>query len=382
MTENNVSETNQNRTLGYEPEELLGFRIGVTSDRRSKDLIEAFERRGASVLHAPTLRMANLQTDEPLIEETKTVIEQAPDLLLATTSHGIRRWLEVADSAGLGVRLLDTLEHTKILVRGPKARGAIISAGLSDAGMSPDETTASLVELVISQYKTPMKVAIQFHGYPEAAQINRLRQAGHTVHTVAPYRWLEQDHSDERVARMIEAICNRQLDCVTFLSAPGVDALLNAAEASGKLTEMLLAFETDVHCAAVGPVTAAPLRALGLNPIQPERYRMGALVRLVCEYLTTAGVEQLQTAHGKIELRGSLVVVAGRQVKLSPAAMTLFRALVRARGAVVSRRALTMTLPHGSDEHAMEVALSRLRRSLGDPGIVTTVFKRGYRINV
>ena len=382
MLVENVSEQNQNRTLGYNPEELLGFRIGVTSDRRSKDLIEAFERRGASVLHAPTLRMANLQTDEPLIEETKTVIEQAPDLLLATTSHGIRRWLEVADSAGLGVRLLDTLEHTKILVRGPKARGAIISAGLSDAGMSPDETTASLVELVINQYKTPMKVAIQFHGYPEAAQINRLRQAGHTVHTVAPYRWLEQDHSDERVARMIEAICSRQLDCVTFLSAPGVDALLNAAEASGKLTEMLLAFETDVHCATVGPVTAAPLRALGLNPIQPERYRMGALVRLVCEYLTTAGVEQLQTAHGKIELRGSLAVVAGRQVKLSPAAMTLFRALVRARGAVVSRRALTMTLPHGSDEHAMEVALSRLRRSLGDPGIVTTVFKRGYRMNV
>ena len=32
---------------------LDGFRIGVTSHRRSRDLIEALERRGASVLHAP-----------------------------------------------------------------------------------------------------------------------------------------------------------------------------------------------------------------------------------------------------------------------------------------------------------------------------------------
>ena len=206
MTENNVSETNQNRTLGYDPEELLGFRIGVTSDRRSKDLIEAFERRGATVLHAPTLRMANLQTDEPLIEETRNIIEQKPNLLLATTSHGIRRWLEVADSAGIGIELLETLQQTEILVRGPKARGAIISAGLSDNGMSPDETTASLVTLVLETYKKPMTVAIQFHGYPEATQISRLREAGHTVHTISPYQWLEQDNSDERVARMIEAM--------------------------------------------------------------------------------------------------------------------------------------------------------------------------------
>ena len=30
---------------------LEGFRIGVTSHRRSQDLIEALERRGAEVLH-------------------------------------------------------------------------------------------------------------------------------------------------------------------------------------------------------------------------------------------------------------------------------------------------------------------------------------------
>jgi len=51
-------------------------------------------------------------------------------------------------------------------------------------------------------------------------------------------------------------------------------------------------------------------------------------------------------------------------------------------GAVLSRSELSSTLPGIPDDHAMEVALSRLRQSLVVPGIVATVFKRGYRIAV
>ena len=86
--------------IGFEPEQLAGFRIGVTSDRRSADLIAAFERRGAEVLHAPTLRIVPAQEDARLIEDTKTVIDTRPDVLLATTAYGMRGWFEAADAAG------------------------------------------------------------------------------------------------------------------------------------------------------------------------------------------------------------------------------------------------------------------------------------------
>ncbi|MER6900237.1 uroporphyrinogen-III synthase, partial [Amycolatopsis sp. NPDC000740] len=36
-----------------------------------------------------------------------------------------------------------------------------------------------------------------------------------------------------------------------------------------------------VVCACVGPVTAAPLEAAGIRTLQPERQRLGALVKLV-----------------------------------------------------------------------------------------------------
>jgi uroporphyrinogen-III synthase len=74
------------------------------------------------------------------------------------------------------------------------------------------------------------------------------------------------------------------------------------------------------------------------------------------------------------------VEVEGRSVLLAPHALALFRALV-ASETVVSRSDLAASLSGGGDEHALEVAMSRLRRSLGVPGLITTVVKRGYRLN-
>jgi uroporphyrinogen-III synthase len=367
---------------GFRPDQLEGFRIGVTSDRRSEDLIDALERRGATVLHAPTLRIAHSEHDEPLIEDTRALIDAAPDVLLATTSYGIRRWFEVADSAGLGQELTDALAGTDILVRGPKARGAIRAAGLDDVGMSDEETTASLVDKALAEYPGATAVAVQLHGQTDERQLSRLREAGVRVLTVAPYRWVSPDAADERVARLLDAIVARQLDAVTFTSAPAVHALFGAAEALGRIEPLLDAMRTDVLSAAVGPVTAAPLEAAGIQPIQPQRYRMGALIRLVCEYLEQNRVLRVETRHGEVALRGACVDVAGRRIALSPAAESLMRALVAANGGVVSRAELAALLPGTVDDHAMEVTLSRLRQTLGVPGLVQTVVKRGYRLDV
>ena len=367
---------------GFRPDQLEGFRIGVTSDRRAEDLIDALERRGATVLHAPTLRIAHSDDDDQLIVDTRAIVEHSPDVLLATTSYGIRRWFEVADAAGLGEALVATLASTAILVRGPKARGGIRAAGLNDVGMSDEETTASLVSRALAQFPSGRTVAVQLHGYTDEGQLARLRDAGHRVLTVAPYRWLAPDENDERVHRLVDAIVTRQLDAVTFTSAPAVDALFGAAQFLGCYDELIDAFRNGVLAAAVGPVTAAPLHQAGIEPIQPERFRMGALIRLVCEHLETHRIRSLETRHGRVSLRGSVVEVADVRTPLPPAALALFRALLAAEGAVVSRADLAACLPGSVDDHALEVALSRLRSSLGARGLVQTVIKRGYRIDV
>lgn len=118
----------------FRRDQLEGFRIGVTSERRAADLIDALERRGAQVLHAPTLRMEPASNDERVIADTEAIIDARPDVVLVTTAFGVRRWLEVADAAGLGERLLATLAASAILVRGPKARAASGPPGWTTPG--------------------------------------------------------------------------------------------------------------------------------------------------------------------------------------------------------------------------------------------------------
>jgi uroporphyrinogen-III synthase len=365
----------------FHVDQLDGFRIGVTSDRRSEDLIGAFERRGAQVLHAPTLRIAHAEQDDPIIDDTRALILQRPDVLLATTGYGVRRWFEVADAAGLGDALIESLSSARILVRGPKARGGIRAAGLTDLGMSEVETTASLVTRALAETEPGKTIAIQLHGWTDEDQLDRIRQ-NHRLLTVAPYRWTRVDGSNERVLRLIEATCARQLDAVTFTSAPSVDALLIAAEGLGMLEQLIDALRSDVVAAVVGPVTAAPLLAYGMTPIQPERFRMGALIRLVCEYLETTRVLRVATLHGEVVLRGQVAEIAGTRILLAPTSRLILRRLLSAPGTVMSRAELAQALPGIQDDHAMEVAVSRLRQSLGAPGLVATVVKRGYRLDV
>ena len=68
---------------------------------------------------------------------------------------------------------------------------------------------------------------------------------------------------------------------------------------------------------------------------------------------------------------------------VSPAGMATIRALAHRPGAVVSRSDLLGALPgSGTDTHAVETAVLRLRTALDDKNIVSTVVKRGYRLAV
>ena len=277
---------------GVRADQLAGRRIGVTSDRRSSDLIDAFARRGAQVLHAPTLRITHAQEDSPLVGDTRALIAARPDLLLVITGYGMRRWFEVAAAADLDAELRGALAGADILVRGPKARGGVRAVGLDDVGMSVEETTSSLVDKVLAEYPPGLRVGVQVHGYTDEDQLDRLRAVHPQVMVVAPYRWTAIDDTDERVQRLVAAISAQELDAVTFTSAPAVDALLAAAEGLGVYAQVVAAFQAGVLAAAVGPVTAAPLLAAGVEPIQPERFRMGALIRLVCEHLDSVAPGQ------------------------------------------------------------------------------------------
>jgi uroporphyrinogen-III synthase len=219
-------------------------------------------------------------------------------------------------------------------------------------------------------------VAIQLHGESQPEYAEALESAGARVVEVPVYRWAPPT-DPAPLHRLVDLITARLVDAVTFTSAPAVGALLRAAGASGDA--VLDALRSDVLAACVGPVTAAPLRRHGVPVAAPSRARLGALVRTIVDELPRRALS-LEAAGHALTLRGHAAIVDGELRQLAPAPMAVLRALAATPGRVLSRATLLRTLPRGADEHAVEMAVARLRAGLGKAGIVETVVKRGYRL--
>jgi len=272
---------------------LAGVRVGVTADRRADDQIDLLHRRGATTRHAATMRIVPLADDEALAQTTRALVDAPPAVVVATTGQGFRGWLEVADEWGLGEGLRAVLGDATLLARGPKARGAIRGSGLREA-WSADATESSpeILEHLLAGGAGPLagtRVAVQLHGDPMTSFLAALRDAGADVVEVHVYRW-EPPPDLPAVDALIGAIVDRELDTVTFTSAPAVEGLLHRAEVLGRTEELLAALRpgpdgTGVLACAVGPVTAAPLDARDVPSIAPDRFRLGAMVRRLEEHV-------------------------------------------------------------------------------------------------
>ncbi|MER7479413.1 uroporphyrinogen-III synthase [Streptomyces sp. NPDC126510] len=358
---------------------LAGFTVGVTAARRADELGVLLQRRGAAVLHAPALRIVPLADDSELLAATKDIIEQVPDIVVATTAIGFRGWVEAADGWGLGEELLSRLGGVRILARGPKVKGAVRAAGLTEEWSPSSESMAEVLDRLLEEGVEGLRIAIQLHGEPLPGFVEALREGGAEVVGVPVYRWMPPEDITP-VDRMLDATVARALDAVTFTSAPAAASLLSRAKDRGLLDEVLAALSHDVLPACVGPVTAVPLQSHGIDTIQPERFRLGPLVQLLCQELP-ARARSLPVAGHRMEIRGHAVVVDGDLKPVPPAGMALLRALSRRPGWVVARADLLRALPgSGRDEHAVETAMARLRTALGTPKLIQTVVKRGYRL--
>ncbi|MER5833572.1 uroporphyrinogen-III synthase [Streptomyces sp. NPDC002130] len=358
---------------------LAGFTVGVTAARRADELGVLLQRRGAAVLHAPALRIVPLADDSELLAATKDIIEQVPDIVVATTAIGFRGWVEAADGWGLGEELLSRLGGVRIMARGPKVKGAVRAAGLTEEWSPSSESMAEVLDRLLEEGVEGLRIAIQLHGEPLPGFVEALREGGAEVVGVPVYRWMPPEDITP-VDRLLDATVARALDAVTFTSAPAAASLLSRAKDRGLLDEVLAALSHDVLPACVGPVTALPLQSRGIDTIQPERFRLGPLVQLLCQELP-GRARSLPVAGHRVEIRGHAVVVDGALKPVPPAGMALLRALSRRPGWVVARADLLRALPgSGRDEHAVETAMARLRTALGTPKLIQTVVKRGYRL--
>ena len=357
---------------------LAGTRILVTAQRRSDELAAALSRRGADVVVAPALGVVpDIDVDE-LLRRTREILTTPVDVVVVTTGIGFRGWMDTAEEAGLYDDLVVNLEQSRLVARGPKARGALQAAGLQADWVAESETSAEIVEFLLAEGVDGLRIAIQHHGAGDPHLEAVLSAGGATIVPLEVYRW-GPPNDPTAVSETALQVAAASFDAVMFTSAPAAIAWIAELESQG-ITEVVrsLVLQGRLLIAAVGPVTADPLVNAGLRPVHPDRSRMGALVRLV---ILTLGDEahSVVTPSGVLHVRASAATLDHHLLPLSPNGLAILRQLALHPGEVVSRDKLLDALPGDSaDPHTAEVAVARLREALGPHPLVKTVIKRGY----
>lgn len=362
---------------------LQGFVVGITADRRWTEQAELLQRRGASVMHGPTIKTEYLDNDDALRAATESVLDRRPDYLVATTGIGVRAWFEAAQVWGLADRLVDALAATRVIARGPKAAAAAHTAGLPLWEQAAGERLDDVLARLQAEPLAGRTVAFQHYGERNGDAVDTLVDQGAAVIEVPIYRWQRPD-DDGPPLRLVDAVCDGRVDAVTFTSAPAVHNLLALARDHGRDAALVDAFNArGVVAACIGPVCASGARQAGIaEPVAPELGRLGLLVRALTDALQPRR-QQLVMAGRLVVVQGRALAVDGRAVDVPDRERAVLETLLRRRGAVVARTVL-LGSPAGDEAgvHALEATIGRLRRRLGPAGrAIRTVRGRGYLLD-
>jgi uroporphyrinogen-III synthase len=365
-----------------ETQPLDGFLVGVTADRRAEEQCEMLRRRGARVLHGASVHTVPLAPDDGIRPATEALLVDPPEVLVANTGIGIRSWFVAAESWGLGEALHGALAGARIVARGPKAAGAILTAGLDVEWRAPSEMLAEVVDQVVATAPPGTHVAVQLDGNTEQRQLDRLRAAGMTVTPVRVYEWTRPTEPDG-ATKLLAAVCDGQVDAVTFTSAAAVDNFFALADEQDRGAAVRDALNGSVIAMCVGPVCAQAAARHGVGGRHPERPRLGAMVHELTSLLSDRR-RSLRLAGRDVVVQGAAVTIDGERAVLTDRERAVLEVLVQRGGGVVTRAELLRAVwGNQADEHAMEMTITRLRRRLGAAGTaVRTVVRRGYRLEL
>ena len=234
---------------------LDGCVVGITADRRWAEQADLLRRRGAQVLHGPSIATAFLSDDERLKAVTVELIERPPRYLAATTGIGMRAWFEAAGGWGLAGALSGALSQTLVVARGPKSAAAVQAVGLEVWRSATSEQMDEVVGLLLAEPLAGARVAVQLYGMPAPGPVAALSESGAEVIEVAVYQWRTPDDPGPAIA-LAEAAIDGRLCAVTFTAAPAVTNLFALAATRNLDQQLLDAFNQDrVIAACVGPVS-------------------------------------------------------------------------------------------------------------------------------
>ena len=266
---------------------MEGRTVGITADRRWQEQADLFRKRGATVVHAPTMRTVDLTADPTLRAVTTRLAESPPAVLVVTTGAGFRSWMEAADAWALRDALGGAFAgaSTTVVCRGAKGVSAVRANGLEVAWRATSESMEEVVAHVRATVDPEAAVAMQLFDPDDHWATSALRSSHPSLVEVPVYRWLLPDDLAP-VERLVDDVIAGSVDAVTFTSQPAARNLFAlAGESAGALRAAFLDGRSLAVC--VGPVCAEALVECGVtNSVWPDPPRLVPMVKLAEQCLS------------------------------------------------------------------------------------------------
>jgi uroporphyrinogen-III synthase len=358
---------------------LSGYAVAVASERRRHDLARMLEHAGARVVSVQALRLFSPADEQSLYRATIEVLAAPIDELVVTSAFGFRAWVRAAQRFNLAEDLHWALSRALLLATNVRAADALREAGHREIWSTPDGGPERLFRYLLTRRPPQRRTVVQSDSPGQAEVCLALRRRGADVVEVPTYQCQPPAHAG-LLRHLANQIIARQVDALVVTSALAAQHLLAQAATDGQQGDLIATLRT-FPVFAPGPLSAEPLRHAGVVVQTAPVPYLENLVSLVARRVPQDAV--LLSANGAaLELRGRAVVVDGALIQVQPGPLAVLRALAVRPGEVLSCAEIREATPSwdGVDDHAVEMAVSRLRRSLEDPRMIQTVMRRGYRL--
>ena len=365
---------------------LAGFTVAVATDRRRHELASWLESEGARTIGVRAIH--TVPQPDPLVlpGAVRECIAEPVHEVIVSSAFGLRAWLDAARQIGCLEELVDRFGEARLLARDARAADELRGLGLTQIWSTATATTEDLFRYLIAQPMTGRRVVAHIEVDAHRELSHALRAVGAVVVEIPTTRAAAPTHTDV-LRRLGDLVVRRQVDAVALTGAVATQNLLDQASADGSLDEVLNALVEDVAAICLGPLTAAPLVERGVPALTTTGVTRALAALVLAELPRRALVVEI--GGRRIEVRGQAIVIAGQLVPVQAGPLAVLRALAVRPGRVLSPAEIRAVMPNLSavDDHAIEMAVSRLRGALGGTDLhgvelIQTVMKRGYRLAV
>ena len=262
---------------------LHGRRIALLEARKSEEAAALVEELGGVPYRVPAVReVVHPDQVDAFIAALSSV---RLSIVIFLTGVGVTALLREVTRFGWLEATLAALRQTTVVCRGPKPTSVLAHYGVPvQIAAAEPYTTKELLAALEAIDLNGKTVALVHYGEPNAALAAALERRGARLEELSLYEWKLPDDT-EPLKTLVQELIDKRVDAIAFTNEVQCRHLFRVAGEDGLSHQLADALNTDTIVAAIGPVCADALQALGVTPdVIPAHPSMGSMVTALAEY--------------------------------------------------------------------------------------------------